>query len=104
VPRSLAQAWESKASAIAVAATAGDDCHARQLANSLQADVVASQGTVPRRLRAPLLTGVNKLAARITCTVTPTAPQKPAKPKHKGHEGHGDHGHHKHGDKGGNDQ
>jgi hypothetical protein len=104
VPRALAQAWASQASEIAVAAKAGSDCHARELANSLQAEVGASQGKLPRRLRAPLLTGVDALAARIKCTVTPPAPQKPARPKHKGHEDHGDHGHHKHGDKGGHDR
>lgn len=102
VPRTLAQAWEGQASAIADAASAGDSCHALQLANSLRADVKASQSRLPARLRLPLLTGVNALANRITCTAPPPKepPQHPHKPHDHGHRGHHGHG----GDGGGNEQ
>ena len=94
VPRALAQQWETEASAVAAAASAGNDCQARQLAGSLRDHVVAAERQVPLRLRAPLLAGVNSLAARITCT--PPAPAPPPKPPHdKKHEDH--HGHHGHG-------
>jgi hypothetical protein len=98
VPRTLAQAWEGQASAIAEAASSGDSCHALQLANSLRTDVRASRNRLPARLRPPLLSGVNALADRITCT--PAPPKKQPKPKPepppKPHE-HGHHGHHGHG-------
>jgi len=102
VPRALAHDWEGRAKEIATAASAGSGCRALQLANSLRDDVVASQHELPPRLRSPLLTGVNALADRITCThtvtVAPTPKKKepPPKPPHKKHPGHG-HG----GDKGG---
>jgi hypothetical protein len=104
VPRTLAQAWEGQASAIADAASAGDSCHALQLANSLRADVEASKSRLPPRLGRPLLTGVNALADRITCTAAP--PKEPPPRPHKPHD-HGHHGHHGHGGDGGgggNDQ
>ena len=93
VPRALAQRWEARASAIAAAANAGDDCQALHLATSLRADVVATEQQVPRRLRAPLVTGVTALADRITCTPPPPA-TKPEKPPKHGHDEHGHHGHH----------
>ena len=68
VPRALAQGWEDQASAIATAASAGNDCQALQLAKSLRDEVVASQLKLPYRLRSPVLIGVNRLADRITCT------------------------------------
>ena len=69
LPRALAQDWEAQASAIATAADAGNDCRAMRLAASLSAEVAASRHKLPLRLRSPLLTGVNDLAARIsTCT------------------------------------
>ena len=98
VPRTLAQAWEGQASAIADAASAGDTCRALQLANSLRADVVASKGRLPARLQRPLLTGVNALAHRITCT--PPPPKEPPQHPHKPH----DHGHGGDGGDGGNGQ
>jgi len=104
VPRALAQEWELQASAIASAAAAANNCKALQLANALRSDVIAMQHKVPRRLRAPLLTGVNALAGRLTCVPTVQTPEKPPKkpPKppheHHGHHGHGD------GNGGGNDQ
>jgi hypothetical protein len=103
VPRTLARAWETQASAIAAAADAGDDCHATELANALQADVVAKAHRLPFRLRAPLVTGVTSLAGRLTCRTTVTVETTPenapgkhkASPKpghhppHKGHDKHG---------------
>ena len=92
----MAQAWEGQASAIASAASAGKSCRALQLASSLRADVVSSQQRVPSRLRSALLSGVNALADRITCTPAPTQPTKPPKgpkpkpPKPHDHHGHGD--------------
>jgi hypothetical protein len=103
VPRALAQDWEREASAVATAASAGDSCRALQLANTLRADVAASKDHVPSRLRTPLLSGVNHLAARITCT--PPAPPPPLKAPHEPHGHHGRHGHGKgEGDGGGNEQ
>jgi hypothetical protein len=101
VPPALAHDWERQASVIADAASAGDSCRAMRLANSLRGQVYAAEHRVPLRLRSPLVTGVNALADRLTCTVTTvrTVPQKPP-PKHKDdHKDH--HGHDKHG--GGND-
>ena len=101
VPRALAQEWEGQASAIASAAAAGNDCQAMRLAASLRDEVTASRYKLPVRLRSPLLTGVNSLAARIsTCTrvVTVQTPQpkgpppkgpKPPKPPKHGHDKHG---------------
>jgi hypothetical protein len=99
VPAALAQKWEGQASAIAVAASAGDSCRALRLANALQSDVRAQQHRLPLRLRSPLLTGVSALADRITCTPPPKPPGH--KPDH--HDKHG-HGHHGHGDGGGKDK
>jgi hypothetical protein len=86
VPRALASEWEARASAVADAAAAGDDCHASQLAASLRDDVIAKESQVPARLQSPLLAGVNALADRIVCQVPPQTvtvpPQKP--PKHEG--------------------
>jgi hypothetical protein len=108
VPRALASEWEARASAIANAAAAGDDCHALQLAASLRDDVIAKESQLPARLQAPLLAGVNALADRIVCqeppqtvTVAPTKPKppKPPEPPHK-HDHHHGPGGDKHGDGG----
>lgn len=95
VPRALAAEWESRASAVAAAAAAGDDCRALQLAASLRNDVIAKRSQVPSRLQSPLLAGVNALANRIVCqvppqtvTVPPKEPPKHPKPPHK-HDHHG---------------
>lgn len=104
VPRALAREWEARASAIATAAAAGNNCNALQLANALRSDVKATEQKLPLRLRTPLLTGVNALADRISCVATvQTRPRKPPEPPH---EHHGEHGHHGHGDSHGhgNDQ
>ena len=104
VPPALAQAWEGQASAIAAAASAGNSCHALQLANALRSDVIANQHKLPRRLRSPLFSGVNALAGRITCV--PTVQKPPKKSPEPPHEHHGKHDHHGHGkgDAGGNEQ
>jgi hypothetical protein len=108
VPRVLARSWEVRAEAIAAAASAGNDCSARQLAVSLRDDVIQAQPRVPLRLRAPLLTSVNSLADRISCTpvaTNPTPPKKPHPPDKgpKPPKKHGHHGHDK-GDEGGHDR
>jgi hypothetical protein len=105
VPRALARQWKQQASAIATAAAAGDDCRAMRLAASLRTEVAVSRHKVPRRLRSPLLTGVNALADRVsTCTrvvtvpVQPTPPKEPKPPEHHGphdHDKGDDKGHHK---------
>jgi hypothetical protein len=107
VPSALARDWQGQANEIASAASAGEDCRALRLAKSLRNQVLASERELPARLRSPLVTGVNALADRLTCTVTTTVetvPQEPKPPdKHK--EDHKDHhGHHGHGDGGGDDK
>jgi hypothetical protein len=103
VPPALAQRWEDQASAIAHAASAGNSCRALQLATSLRKDVVESRRKLPSRLQSPLLTGVHRLADRITCTPPPSTPVSPApqpapkpgpKPPKHDHHGHDEHGHH----------
>lgn len=106
VPPALAGGWEKQASAIAAAASSGDDCGALKLANTLRAQVAAAQTQLPLRLRSALLTGVNDLAGRITCTPPPPVQPKPP-PEHPKppHDDHGHHGHHHgHGGRDGNDQ
>ena len=102
LPRALASAWATRASAVASAAAAGENCRASQLASSLRDAIIAEEGRVPIRLQKPLIQGANALADRITCTVTvapaPQAPKpsghKPPQPPHhhKKHDDHGDHG------------
>jgi hypothetical protein len=96
VPRALATAWEAKASKVADAAAAGDDCLALQLATSLRDEVVADETKLPPRLYSPLLTGVNSIVDRIVCVPPATNPPKepPKKPPPKPHD---DHHHHDHG-------
>ena len=96
VPRALASEWEARASAVADAAAAGDDCRALQLAATLRDDVIAKESQVPARLQSPLLAGVNALADRIVCrvppqtvTLPPKAPPKPPQPPHKHDHHHG---------------
>lgn len=97
IPRALARGWAQQAAAVAAAASAGDDCGARRLADALRDQVVATKGRVPVRLRSSLLTGVKTLANRTTCPPPPTKKTPPAPPdKHPKHPKHDDHGHHKH--------
>ena len=79
MPRALAQTWAQRASAIAAAASAGDDCRALQLTGSLRKDVLAKEHRLPLRLRSPLLTGIESLAASLTCTETVTVETTPTK-------------------------
>lgn len=103
VPPGLAHDWEGQATAIATAASAGDSCGALRLADSLRAQILASERKLPPRLRSPLVIGVNALVDRLTCTVTtPTTKPPPHKPPADKH--HHDHGKHKHGDGGGKDK
>jgi hypothetical protein len=81
LPRSLARGWESRAAAIATAASAGHACRAQQLAVSLREDVAQSEHRLPLRLRSPLLTGVSSLADRTVCTPVATKATPPQKPK-----------------------
>jgi len=97
LPRALAQAWATRASAIATAAAAGENCHALQLASSLRDEIIAKEDKVPARLQQPLLQGASALAERITCSVPPetvtVAPPPKKPPDHKPPRGH----HKKHG-------
>jgi hypothetical protein len=103
VPRALARQWETQASAIATAAAAGNECRAMHLAASLRTEVAGSRHKLPLRLRSPLLTGVNALAARVsTCTqvvTVPVQPKPPEEPKHNPEPPKHHHGHHKGDDK-----
>ena len=104
LPTSLAGSWADQASAVAAAASAGNDCQALHLAESLRDQVAVARRKLPLRLRSPLVSGVNSLVARITCTPpAPVTKPNPPKPPHDKHDDHGHHGHHKHG-KGGDDQ
>ena len=102
LPPALAQQWAAQASAIAAAAANNQGCRAQRLASTLRDEIIAQQGRVPARLQRPLVTGVNALADRITCTPQPVTvqakPPKPPPPPHKpgpgGHHDHGDHGDH----------
>jgi hypothetical protein len=91
LPRQLAREWAAQASAIAVAATAGNSCRALRLADSLRGEVVAAGSELPSRFRSPLLIGVNALTSRLACAppaVTAQPPPPPA-PQSHGHHGNG---------------
>ncbi|HET7145679.1 MAG TPA: hypothetical protein VFI10_00675 [Gaiellaceae bacterium] len=98
LPHALAQAWARDADGVAAALAAGDGCTARDRARALQQDVIdaVNTGRVPRRLLEPLTSGVNQVAAGITCTPPPPPASSPdlgkgkakGKKKDKGH-GHG---------------
>jgi hypothetical protein len=107
VPNALAQDWAGQASEIAAAAAARNDCHAQALANSLRAQVMQKRHLLPPRLRSPLVTGLDSLVARTTCTQTAPAPPstRPAKPHGppKPTKPHGHHDHHGHGNDQGGD-
>lgn len=78
LPHALAQQWAGEASDIAVAAQAGDGCHAQQLAQTLEEQVAQQSARVPGRLRTPLLASVTALAGRIRCVQV----EKPKGPPH----------------------
>jgi hypothetical protein len=95
LPPKLAQQWAAEASSIADAAAHGQGCRAQRLASTLRDEILAQQGRVPARLQGPLVTGVNALADRITCTPQPVAvPAKAPKPPPKHGPGHGHHDDH----------
>jgi hypothetical protein len=103
LPRALAQEGATRASAVATAAAAGDNCQALQLASSLRDEIIAKEDKVPARLQRPLVQGASALAQRFTCTVPPqtvtVAPPPKKPPDHKPPPDH----HKKHGrDEGGN--
>jgi hypothetical protein len=87
----LSREWAAKASAIAVAATAGDSCRALRLADSLRGEVIAAESELSSRFRSPLLVGVNALADRLICTPPPVTVQPPP-PAPQGPHGHQDNG------------
>jgi len=93
LPHALAQSWARQANAAATALAAGDGCTAQGAVTRLQQEVIAAVNAhrIPRRLLEPLSSGVNELAARITCTPTPPPPTVEQQPEHgKGHDkGHG---------------
>jgi hypothetical protein len=99
LPRALAQSWAQQADDVAAAVDAGDGCTALRRATTLRTQVVDAVNArrVPRRYLEPLVSTVNDLAGRITCT--PPAPvvtkkkDEHAKPhKHDKHGKHGDGG------------
>jgi hypothetical protein len=68
-----------------VAAMTPGTCAARDAANRLRSDVIASVGQLPARYQEPLTSAANGLAARLAaCTEPP-----PPKPSEHGHHGHG---------------
>jgi hypothetical protein len=98
LPPALARQWAAQASSIASAAAHDQGCRAQRLASTLRDEIIAQEGRVPTRLQRPLVTGVNALADRITCTPQPVTvqakPPRPPKPHEDDHgPGHGG-GHH----------
>jgi hypothetical protein len=74
----------------------GDGCTSRSEIDALSAKAheLVANGSVPLRLREPLLNGVTALAAEAPVCTPPAPPPTPA-PKHdKPHKPHHDHGHH----------
>lgn len=100
IPRALASAWATRASAIATAAAAGENCRASELASSLRDEIISKEGEIPARLQRPLVEGANALADRITCVVPPqtvtVAPAPKPQPPHEKPKPPHDH-HHKRG-------
>jgi hypothetical protein len=90
LPRALAQAWVQQTNAIAASLAENDGCGAQTRVAALQQEMVAAVNAhrIPRRLLEPLSSGVNDLAAQISCT-PPPAPNKNGNGKGKGHKKHG---------------
>jgi hypothetical protein len=93
LPRALAQAWAQEANAIAASLAANNGCDARTRVAALQQEVLTAvnEHRIPRRLLEPLSSGVNDLAAQITC-VPELVPNGKDKGKGKGHKKHGKEG------------
>jgi hypothetical protein len=89
LPRALAHAWAEQATAIATSLAANNGCDAQTRVAALQQEMVAAVNAhrIPRRFLEPLSSGVNDLAAQITCT--PPAPPAPKDYRGKGHKKHG---------------
>jgi hypothetical protein len=89
LPRALARAWAEQTTAIATSLAANNGCDAQTRVAALQQEVNAAVNAhrVPRQLLEPLSSGVNDLAAQITCT--PPAPPAPQDDRGKGHKKHG---------------
>jgi hypothetical protein len=75
-----------------VAAMTPGTCAARDAANKLLGDVIASAGSIPARYQEPLTSATNDLAARLAqCTEPKPAKQPPhdhGEHKRKGHRKH----------------
>jgi hypothetical protein len=108
LPRALATHWHAQADAVAAALAAHDGCLAQRRAAALQASVIRAVNArrVAPRFQEPLVSAVNDLAARSTCTPTPAPapqPQPQPQPRHhrqKEHDRHERHEkHEKHGKK-----
>ena len=71
-----------------------DGCTARSEIDALNAKAreLVANGSVPLRLRAPLLAGVNALTAEAPACTPPPKPTPPGKEK-KPHKEHHNHGH-----------
>jgi hypothetical protein len=72
----------------------GDGCTARSEIDALSAKAreLVANGSVPLRLRAPLLAGVDALTAEAPACTPPPPPTPPGKEK-KPHKEHHNHGH-----------
>lgn len=96
LPHALAQSWARQANAAAAALAAGNGCAAQVAVTRLQHEVIAAVNArrIPQRLLEPLSSGVNDLAAQITCTPPPPTTTAEPQPRHGKAKGHGkDHGH-----------
>ena len=93
LPRALAHAWAQEANAIAASLAAGNGCDAQTRVAALQQEVMAAVNAhrIPRRLLEPLSSGINDLAAQVTCVPQP-APKEKSKGKGKGHKRHDNEG------------
>lgn len=101
LPRAIAHAWAQQATAIAAALAANNGCDAQTRVAALQRELVGAvnEHRIPRRLLEPLSSGVNDLAAQITCTPPQVVPTPQGRDKGKS-KGHGK-GHKNNGDEGG---
>lgn len=74
LPRALAQAWAQQADAIAASLASNEGCTAQAQVVALQQGIVTAVNAhrIPPRLLEPLSSGVNDLAAQITCAPPPT--------------------------------
>lgn len=97
LPHALAQSWAQQADSVASALAGGDDCTADARAAALQSQVIDAVNArrIPERLAEPLVSGVNELADRISCTPPPVTTEDEGNGKGHGH-GHGKK-EHKHG-------